>query len=383
MKSKFVSVIMAAALMACGITGCGSSNTTTGKTTVAQAAAQTTAGATDMTTKGAAGKAASTAAKKADTKNLPVLRVAVMPFYLSSEVGYMIDNGLDVQNGFKIQTVMFSSGAPINEALSTDSFDIAPTGGAYLFGVAKFNAKLIGSHVNGTGGNEIWVKKNSDIAKVKGANSSYPDVLGDAASVKGKKILQTTGTTGQYVAVKWLNAIGADEKDTNMVNMDFAQVFNAFKSDQGQAAALVSPYCFQTDDTMVKAADLNQLGIKLYEEIIVPDRVYQDSSKTELICKFLKTLYSVGDKFESDPDTKFKAVYKWYQDNGSTATEDDVKAECKLKPFITTEEAKKLTIGEAEIPYAEFMVSQDKLDTSALETFKKNIDPDYLKKALQ
>lgn len=372
MKKRFLAVLLTASLVIGGLAGCGASGepAKSGGTAKETAEQKDTSGSGDET-------------KEVSEEDLPVIRVAVQPYFLSSEIGYMIDNGIDVKNGFKIKPVLFSSGAPINEALSTDSFDIAPTGGAYLFGVANFNAKLIGSHVDGTGGNEVWIKKDSDMAKVMGANSEYPEILGSAETVKGKTILQTTGTTAQYAVVKWLDAIGAKTDDVKMVHMEFAQVFNAFKSNQGDAAALVSPYCFQTDDTMVKAADLKQLGIQLYEEIIIPDRVYQDDSMKPLISKFLKALYSVGDEFEADSQKKFDAVYKWYQDNGSTASQDDVQRECLLKKFVTTEQAKTMTLGEAETAYAEFMVSQDKLDEKGLETFKKNIINDYLKEALQ
>ncbi len=358
MKKRFIGALLAMAMISGLLVGCGGDEASSGTTSGGDAALE-------------------------ESEELPVLRVACQPFFVSAQIGYIMDNKLDEASGFKIEPVMFSSGAPINEALSTDSFDIAPTGGAYIFGVANFNAKLIGAHINGSGGNEVWVKADSDMAAVKGAVADYPEVLGDAASVEGSKILQTTGTTSQYTVVKWLEAIGAEDATVETVHMDFPQVFNAFVSNQGDVAGLVSPYCFQTDDTMVRAATLDDLGIQVYEEIIIPNAVYEDDSKKELISSFLKVLYSVGDEFEADPEKKFEAVYKWYQDNGSTATEEDVRAECELKTYVTTEEAKAMELGVIETDYAEFMASQDKLDETGLENFKNNIAPDYLKDALQ
>ncbi|MEI3525193.1 MAG: hypothetical protein V8Q27_02930 [Eubacteriales bacterium] len=43
----------------------------------------------------------------------------------------------------------------MNEAIAADSYDVATIGGAFVFGVANFDAHVIASHINGTGGNEI------------------------------------------------------------------------------------------------------------------------------------------------------------------------------------------------------------------------------------
>ncbi|GAA0793546.1 hypothetical protein GCM10008910_08830 [Faecalicatena orotica] len=326
---------------------------------------------------------ASDAKEDTDSGELPVIRVAVMPFYISSQIGYIIDNKLDEANGFKIEPVMFPTGAPMNEAIASDSYDVATIGGAFVFGVANFDAHVIASHINGTGGNEIWAYKDSALAGVKGTNPDYPDVLGSPDTVKGVKIVQTTGTTGQLAVTKWLEAIGVPETDVQMVHMEFAQCYQAFKGGQADVAALTSPYCFQTDDTMVKVADLDQLGLQLYEEITLTDKAYNNEEIKAVIPAFLKTLYEVNDELEANPDKKFEAVKKWYNDNGGSATDEDIQAECDLKPFVTTEDAKALKLGDYEAAYAEFMVSQDKLDGDKVETVKNNTTSEFLDEALK
>ncbi len=314
---------------------------------------------------------------------LPILRVAVMPFYISSTIGYIMDNKLDEAAGFKIQPVMFPTGAPMNEAIAADEYDVATIGGAFVVGVANFNAHVIGSHINGTGGNEIWVSKKSGIGDVTGVNPAYPDVKGSPETVKGATIVQTTGTTGQLATVKWLEAIGVPEKDVKMVHMEFAQCYQAFKAGQADVAALTSPYCFQTDDTMVKAADLASLGLNLYEEITVTDKSYNKPEIKAILPKFLKVLYQVNDELEADPAKKFAAVKKWYVDNGSTATDENIQAECDLKPFVTTAEARDIVLGDYETVYAEFMVSQDKLTPDKIAVVRANCEPEFLEEALK
>jgi len=339
---------------------------------------------TDTTGKNSGSSETSKIEESKDTeKDLPVIRVAVMPFFNGATMGYIVDNELDVKNGFKAELVMFSSGAPMNEALSTNSFDVAATGGAYIFGIASFGAKLIGPYENSSGGNELWIKKDLPAASVKGFNPNFPDVLGNPDTVKGLTVLQTTGTTGQYVAVKWLEALGLTDKDVDTVHMDFATVYQAFKSDRGDAAALVSPYCFMTDETMVKAADLEQLGLSMHSYLMMPSRAYDNQEMLSNTIKLLKVMYEVGDEFESDHEKYVAAVTKWYADNGNTASEDEIRGECDLKSFLSTGQAKAIEFGKTELAYAEFMASQDKITAEGLKDVENNISIDSFKEALK
>ncbi len=299
--------------------------------------------------------------------DLPVIRVAVMPYYLSAPIGYMIDNKLDEAAGFKIEPVMFASGGPINEALPSDEFDISPTGGAWLFGVANYGAYAVGSHIAATGGNSLWVRKDSDIAKVIGHNPDYPEILGDPASLQGVKILQTSGTTGQLMTEKWLGALGVKTSEVEPIHMDFAQVYQAFKTGEGDVAALVQPYSSQTQDDWVMVADLYQLKTPLYETIIMPKEKYEDPEMFELGAKFLRALYGTYDILEADYDEKIAAVSKWYADNGNETEIEVVKAECEAKPLITSDEARQLEIGAYELDMARFFVSVGKLEESKLK----------------
>lgn len=367
MRKKVLAALLAASLAATSIIGCSN-----GGKQEAEPSEASTEEIDDASTEEAV-----------DPENLPVLRVAVMPFYISSPIGYIMDNKLDEANGFKIEPIMFPTGAPMNEAIAADSYDVATIGGAFVFGVANFDAHVIASHINGTGGNEIWAHKDSALTGVKGVNPDYPDVLGSPETVDGIKIVQTTGTTGQLAVTKWLEAIGEKEENVQMVHMEYAQCYQAFKGGQADVAALVSPYCFQTDDTMVRVADLEQLGVQLYEEITITDKAYNNEELRKIVPAFLKTLFEVNDELEANPEKKFEAVKKWYTDNGSTASDDDIQAECDLKPFVTTEEIKNMRLGDYETTYAEFMVSQDKLEAGKVDVVKNNVTSEFIEEAFQ
>ena len=108
MKKRWMGMMLAGALAAGTLAGCAPTPAD------ATTAAQTSQGG--AAAEGSADGAQAEAAE--DTADLPVLKVAVMPFLNSIPVKYMVDNGLDVKNGFKIETVYFANGGTMNEALA-------------------------------------------------------------------------------------------------------------------------------------------------------------------------------------------------------------------------------------------------------------------------
>lgn len=319
-----------------------------------------------------------------DSDDLPVLRVAVMPFYISVPIGFIIDNEMDIANGFRIEPIMFPTGAPMNEAIASDAFDVATIGGAFVFGVANQGNRVIANHIDGTGGNEIWAFRDSELATVQGHNPDFPNVLGSPETVAGLQLAQTTGTTSQFLMNHWMEAIGVSDTDVSIVHMDFAQVFQAFRAEQVDVASLTSPYCFQTDpDTMIRVADLKDLNQNLYEVIAITDRAYNNEEIRELIPTFLRVLFEANDLLESCDEIKFEAVRKWYDDNGTSASDDDIRGEMALKPFITTEVARNSTMGAFEVAFAEFMVQQELLEPDRVEVVRGNVTSVFLDKALR
>lgn len=314
---------------------------------------------------------------------LKPLRVAVQPFYISAQVGYIMDKGWDKEAGIEIKPVMFPSGAPMNEALAADLWDVSTIGGAFVFGVVNYDAKVIGSHIDGTGGNDIYVRADSPIAKVKGVNPQFPNVLGDAASVKGAMLLQTTGTTSQLAIVKWLEILGVKESDVSVVHLEFPQAYQAFQIGEGQAASLVSPYSLQADANpkFAKAAALGDLGTHLYEEIVASEGAYE--KKQDELTIFLKLIYRANDELQADPAAKVANVKKWYERNGNMVSEETARQECELKPYVTSAHAKALVLGDYEKTYGEFMVRIDKIQEDQLPTLAANVKPELLKKALE
>lgn len=359
-----LSLILVCGLAACSKPASGDSPATTEQT----AAANTGSDASKEETAGG--------------KELTKLRVAVQPYYNGMQMAYILDKDLGTQYGLELEPILFSNGATANEALAADQWDVTLTGGAFVFGVANYGAKIVGSHINGTGGNELYVRADSPIASVKGYNPTYPDIYGSPETVKGAKIIIATGTTSQQCAVKWLEAIGVNEEDVELVNMDYATGYQAFLSGEADAVVLVSPYCYDAPaQGWVKAADLVNLHAANYEEIMCTAKAYEQMP--DAIASFVALVYMANDALEADPALKLEYCMKWYADNANPVEESSAQAECDLKPLVTSQEAAGLELGVYEVDYAEFMVSVDKLDASQVDTVRSCMAQDILNAALE
>ena len=84
--------------------------------------------------------------------DLPVLRVAAMPTITSLPTYYIQENGLDEAAGFKMEVTMFDTGAPMNEALEADLWDVGLMGAADVTGMAKYDELIIGEVIESKDG---------------------------------------------------------------------------------------------------------------------------------------------------------------------------------------------------------------------------------------
>ena len=196
-----------------------------------------------LTACGSAGSSQSSTAGGKDAKaeasgDLPVLRVAMMPFITSLPTEYIRKNKLDEKAGFKMDTIMFATGAPMNEALAADLWDVGSMGAAAVTGVANYDMMIIGEVLESTDGLGVFVKPDSPAAQEKGYNPSYPNVLGSPETVKGMTILLPIGTAQHFTTLKWLEKLGLGITDVNIVNMDTAQAYQALLANQCDAVAL-------------------------------------------------------------------------------------------------------------------------------------------------
>jgi sulfonate transport system substrate-binding protein len=315
-------------------------------------------------------------------KNLPVLKVALMPFNTSLSAKYVSDKGWDKKNGFRIENITFSMGAPMNEALGANQWDIATIGAAAIFSVTSYDAKLIADIDFAGAGHDLYARPNDPMVKVKGYNPTYPNILGSPETVKGKTIICEVGTVYQMRALKWIEKLGLKANDVKITHMSYAQGWQAFKAGQGDVIALAYPQTYEAiQKGYIKVGSFKDLGVPYNDVLVVNKNSY--TSKKAILVKFVKLLFRANDELEKNKKLKQQKLQEWYAENGQKIDAAAVEFEVNNKPFITTKQAKTWKFGESTKQFAEFMASIGKLPVDKLPMLDKNISNEILKKALK
>lgn len=167
---------------------------------------------------------------QADTAELPVLKVALMPFLNSIPIKYMMDQGLDVKHGFRIDPVYFANGGAMNEALAANEWEVGTLSAAAVNSLAIYGGYCIADIGHSEGGLYTLCAPDSPIVKVKGANPSYPDIYGDAETLRGAIVATNTGTITHLNVIKWLEKFGLTTDDVEFVHMDYPSAYQALKT---------------------------------------------------------------------------------------------------------------------------------------------------------
>lgn len=320
--------------------------------------------------------------KTAEGSKNQVLKVAVIPFLNSLPIEHMINNKIDEKYGFKIETVYFPSGGPMNEALGAGLWDAGTLSAASVYSLANYNAHVLGDIAHSEGGIETLVNADSDILKVKGVNKDYPEVYGDPATLKGKTIAVPTGTISHLNVIHWLKAIGVNPEDVKIVHMEFPQAYQALKAKKVDVAALNPPSSFSAEaEGMKVTSSLSTLNIPQYDSIVVSDNAYKN--KKDLLKLYIKAFLESCDELQSDPNKAAEELLAWYTKNGSSSTLEACKNEIKIRQFVTTEEAKNIKIGDSVKITADFFASQELISKDKLPIVEKNVDGSLLQEALK
>ena len=312
---------------------------------------------------------------------LPVLKVAVMPFLNCLPVQYMIENGLDVANGFQIETVYFANGTAMNEALAADQWEVGTLSAAAVNSLAIYGAYCIADIGHSEGGLYTLVSADSPIAQVQGSNPSYPDVYGDADSVRGAVIATQTGTISHLNVNKWLEVLGLTPDDVELVSMDYPSAYQALITGNCGVAALNPPTSYTAEsEGYVVTSSLSSLDVPQFDSIIVSNKAYTE--RRDVLVNYVKAFFQATDALQADPDMAAQMLLDWYTSNGSETTLEACATEIETRPFVTSQEAPTITIGESVEVTGEFWVEQELLEENRFPEIATHIDDSILKEAL-
>lgn len=311
---------------------------------------------------------------------LPTLRVAMLPFTNALGVKYMMEQGLDKENGFQIEPIMFSMGPPMNEALGADLWDIGVMGSAAVVGATTYGAYILGDAVDAVDGIALYVRPDSPIAQAKGFNPSLPEVLGNPDTVRESEILVTVGSTNQMMQMRWLGNVGVQDSEVKIINMDVPQCFQAFLAGEGDIVSLGVPFTYKAEsEGWINIGGLKEMGATLTDVIIANPKSLKDEDTEKTIGLFMKLLFEAHGALEEDSELAVKLLLEYAKDCGMEITEEVARQDIERTKFLTAEDVAARENGSNLKQMAEFMVDTGKLDVDKLNILDKQITEEYVK----
>lgn len=293
-----------------------------------------------------------------------------LPVHLAELKGYFEDAGLDV----KIE--IFATGAPINEAMAAGNIDVAVSGMASVYGLATGMYTYVGDGVITTGGEAIYARADSDIAK-SGENEN--GLIGSKETLQGASILGPLATTAHYQAIQYMEGYGIDVENFNMVSMDYPQAYQAFITGEGDLIASKMPYTNQLEEQgYVKVSDMNMVSDSpIVDTIFVQNDVAADrSGDMEL---FLECYYKACEELMEDEANRREVAMEWYAQEGINYSESDMDTEIEVKEYFTIDTVNADgKLGHFMIDIGGLFVDQDMISKDDFPKIEDSINSTFL-----
>jgi ABC-type nitrate/sulfonate/bicarbonate transport system substrate-binding protein len=271
-------------------------------------------------------------------QKLEVIRVSHQPCLHALPTYMAMQKGWDKEEGLKIEFQFYASGPPQNEALASGQWDVGAYGSVpMMLAALRYGAYCIAISNDESETNDLWVRPDSPILKVKGYNPQYPDIYGSPDTVKGKTILLTTASTGHYAVIATLKALGLNESDVKMVHMEQAQALAAFEAGQGDIVQLWAPFDYIAESKgWVKMSSGQRAGAVIPGAVVASKKAVEE--RPELVAKWLK-LYMRGIReMKQNPQAAAEMLKAYYKEHGLDLSDRAIQQEFQLRPLFDTQQ---------------------------------------------
>lgn len=196
-----------------------------------------------------------------------------LPFLVATE------KGLWAQEGLKPELVAFPFGAPQIDAGAEDAWDVGGMGSApALLGAARFGLLTIGITNDESVANAVMVRGDAAATWLKRP----------ARDLRGKTVLVTPSSTGEYVLLAYLKSLKLDVQSVKIIHMDQMAISSAFTSGKtGDVFVLWAPYLYVALSRGGKVlANGRSAGVTVPGALVAHPRFAREHP--ELVARFLR-----------------------------------------------------------------------------------------------
>lgn len=306
------------------------------------------------------------------------LRVGTMPLAVGIPVLWAQEKGYFEEAGLNIDLELFSTGAPINEAIAADQLDIAVSGFASIYSLANDACTWL-ADVSCTGGNELYARADSPIAQ-----GEKDGVVGNADALKGAKVLVQLGTSQQYMVESYAEQFGLAPEDINEVNMEIAAAYQAFSTGEGDIIAANAPYSYTLgEEGYVKLCDYSTATKeRLVDGCFARNEVVED--RGEEVQLFVNCLVKAVDDLCKDKEARTEFTRQVYTDNGISFEEENLAKEIDDTEYVGTEmmQGSDYVFGEHFPGITEFLVKAEKITADNAPNVVKSLDASFVSEAV-
>ncbi len=218
----------------------------------------------------------------APAQSLAPIRVSYQPgMYWSLPFQVATEQGFWTQAGLKPQFSAFPYGVPQVEAGAEDGWDVGGIGSApAILGATRYGLLTIGISNDESLTNTVMVRGNAAATWLKRP----------ARDLRGRKVLVTPGSTGEYVLLAYLGTLGLSAQDVQIVPMDQAAIVRAFAGEDGDVFVLWAPYLYSALARGGKVlANGSTAGVTVPGALVAAPRFAREHP--EIVARFLRAYF--------------------------------------------------------------------------------------------
>lgn len=255
-------------------------------------------------------------------------------------VWYAKQHGWDKEAGLALTMLRFDSGKAIVEGSLAYDWAVAGCGAVpALTAALSERIDIIAVANDESAANALYVRADSPILAIRGANPAHPDIHGDRESVRGREILCPRGTSAHYATAMWLKALGLSEEEVRIRETASTQALGAFAGGLADVVALWAPLTYEAETRGFKAAALSRDCGASQPVLIIANHDYAVQHPEQIEAFLRMYLRAVACLRDTPPETLAPDYIRFYQEwTGRKLTPANAVRDLRAHPVFTLDE---------------------------------------------